>query len=50
MYAIDKLIAAGMEPREAFDTVFFYLEQKKEKELERYICEMERGQRRRPNN
>lgn len=50
MYAIDKLIAAWMEPEKAFDTAFFYLEQKREKKLERYICEMERGQRHRPNN
>lgn len=50
MYAIDRLVFAGVEPGKAFDIVHCFLEQGNEKGLERYICEIERGQRQRPND
>lgn len=50
MYTIDRLIAAGVDPERAFDIVYCFLEQDNVSELERYICEMERGQRHRPND
>lgn len=50
MYTIDRLIAAGVDPERAFDIVYCFLEQDNVSELERYICEMERGQRQRPQD
>lgn len=48
MYTIDRLVAAGVDPERAFDIVYCFLEQDNASELERYICEIERGQRQRP--
>lgn len=50
MYDIERLISAGMDPETAFDTVFWYKQQGNDSGLERYICEVERGQRHRPND
>lgn len=50
MYDIDRLIRAGLKPETAFDTVFFYLQSNNRRGLERYICELERGQRMRPHD
>ena len=50
MYDIDRLINAGMDAETAFDTVFWYKRQGNDSRLERYICEIERGQRQRPND
>lgn len=50
MYTIDRLIAAGMDPERAFDIVYCFLEQDNVSGLERYIFEVERGQRHRPND
>lgn len=50
MYDIDRLINAGMDAETAFDTVFWYKRQGNDSGLERYICEIERGQRQRPND
>lgn len=50
MYAIDRLVSAGMDAETAFDTVFWYYQQGNESGLERYICEFERGQRLRAGN
>lgn len=48
MYTIDRLIASGVDPERAFDIVYCFLQQDNAKGLERYVCEMERGQRQRP--
>lgn len=50
MYTIDRLVSAGVEPERAFDIVYCFLEHGNENGLERYICELERGQRQRPND
>ena len=50
MYDIDRLINAGMDVETAFDIVFWYKRQGNDSGLERYICEIERGQRQRPND
>lgn len=50
MYTIDRLVAAGVDPEKAFDIAYCFLEQRNEKGLERYVCEMERGQRQRPQD
>ena len=50
MYTIERLVAAGIDPERAFDIVCCFLEQDNVSELERYICEMEREQRQRPND
>lgn len=50
MHDIDRLIAAGMDAETAFDTVFWYKRRGNDSGLERYICEIERGQRRGPND
>lgn len=50
MYTIDRLVAAGMDPEKAFDIVYCFLQQDNEKGLERYILEIERGQRQRPKD
>ena len=50
MYDIDRLINAGMDAETAFDTVFWYKRQGNDSGLKRYICEIERGQRQRPND
>lgn len=50
MYTIDRLVAAGVDAERAFDIVYCFLEQGNEKGLERYVCEMERGQRQRPKD
>ena len=50
MYDIDRLINAGLDAETAFDTVFWYKRQGNDSGLERYICEIERGQRQRPND
>lgn len=50
MYTIDRLIAAGLDSERAFDIVYFFLEQDNASELERYICETERGQQHRPHD
>lgn len=43
-------VNAGMDAETAFDTVFWYKRQGNDSGLERYICEIERGQRQRPND
>lgn len=43
MQAIDRLIASGMAPGMAFDTVYCFLQQSNEKGLERYISRLECG-------
>ena len=50
MYTIDRLVSAWMDAETAFDTVYLFLELDNAAELERYVCEFERGQRQRPNN
>lgn len=50
MQAIDRLIAAGMAPGMAFDTVYCFLQQNNTNGLERYVCKIERWQRQRPND
>lgn len=50
MYTIDRLVCAGVEPEKAFDIVYCFLQQDNAKGLERYICELERGQRQRPQD
>lgn len=50
MYAIDRLINAGMKAEDAFDAVFWFVYHGNDSDMERYICEFERGQRQRPNN
>lgn len=50
MYAIDRLVDAGVDPERAFDIVCCFLQQGNAKGLERYVCEMERRQRQRPQD
>ena len=50
MCAIDRLVDAGVDPERAFDIVYCLLEHGNEKGLERHVCEMERGQRQRPQD
>lgn len=50
MYTIDRLVSAGADAERAFDIVYCFLQQNNAKGLERYVCEMERGQRQRPQD
>lgn len=50
MYTVDRLVAAGVNAERAFDIVYCFLQQDNAKGLERYICEVERGQRQRPSD
>lgn len=50
MYTIDRLVAAGVDPEKAFDIAYCFWEQRNEKGLERYVLELERGQRQRPED
>lgn len=50
MYAIDRLVDAGVDPERSFDIVYCFLRQDSANGLERYVCEMERGQRQRPQD
>lgn len=50
MQSMNRLVAAGMDPEKAFDIAFFFAQQNNESGLERYICELERGQRQLPKD
>lgn len=50
MYAIDRLMFAGVKPEKAFDIMYFFLLHDNENGLERYACELEHGQRQRSND
>lgn len=50
MYTIDRLVAAGVDPEKAFDIAYCFWKQRNEKGLERYVLEIERGQRQGPED
>lgn len=50
MRTIDRLISAGMSANDAYEVVFWFTHHGNDSDMERYVCEFERGQRQRPHD